>query len=181
MIAAKKAWKDSNELQRLQRQLAYEKSKEQYEMWLHRRMMMERAARLRKLERLHTQGHEEQERLKTEMENRLRETKKRQQDEARKAAEKVKEEIEEAAEKAREIRQRTEDARQRAAVKASVEKAILEQQELMKIKQIADDIQEKLEQEEQDKKNAIQAQRDQADQAKKENRARARENAALAS
>ena len=87
MIAAKKAYEEANELQRLQRQLAYETSKEQYEIWLHRRAMMERAARLRKLERLHTQSHEEQERLKTEMEAKLREAKRRQVEEARKAAE----------------------------------------------------------------------------------------------
>ena len=77
MIAAKKAYEDSNELQRLQKQLIYETSKENYEVWMNRRMMMERAARLRKLERLHSQSHEEQEKLKTEMESRLRETKRR--------------------------------------------------------------------------------------------------------
>jgi len=146
MIAAKKAYEEANELQRLQRQLAYETSKEQYEIWLHRRAMMERAARLRKLERLHTQSHEEQERLKTEMEAKLREAKRRQVEEARKAAEEAREEIEEAAEKAREVRQRTEDARQRAAVKAAVEKAILDQQELIKAKEAADERQEQIEQ-----------------------------------
>lgn len=66
------------------------------------------------------------------MEAKLRETKKRQADDGRRAAERVREEMEEAEIKRNEYRQRTEDARQRAAVKAAVEKAILDQQALLK-------------------------------------------------
>jgi hypothetical protein len=108
-------------------------------------MMMERAARLRKLERQRATTRNEGERLKSELEQKLRETRRRQADEARKAAEKMKEELEEAEQKRNEIHQRTEDARQRAAVKAAVEKAVLDQQELMRKKQIEDDNQEKIE------------------------------------
>ena len=60
--------------------------------------MMERAARLRKLERQRATTRNEGERLKSELEQKLRETRRRQADEARKAAEKMKEELEEAVE-----------------------------------------------------------------------------------
>lgn len=115
---------------------------------------MQRAARLRILERQRSESKNSQERLKTEMEAKLREAKKRQSDEARKAAEAMKEQMEEAELKRNEIHQRTEDARQRAAVKAAVEKAILDQQALMAIKEAADDAQEKEEQARQAKKDA---------------------------
>jgi len=143
MIAAKKAMEDAGELDKLRRQLAYKESYERYEIWMHRQMMMQRAARLRMLERQRTESRNSQERLKTEMEAKLREAKKRNADEARKAAEAMKEQMEEAELKRNEVHQRTEDARQRAAVKAAVEKAILDQQALIKIKEEADDIQEK--------------------------------------
>jgi len=68
------------------------------------------------------------------MEAKLRETKRKQVEEARKAAEKMRIQIEEAAARAREIRARSEDARRRAEVKGAVEKAILEQQDIIKIK-----------------------------------------------
>jgi len=110
---------------------------------MHRNLMIQRAARLRMLERQRTESRNSQERLKTEMEAKLREAKKRNADEARKAAEAMKEQMEEAELKRNEVHQRTEDARQRAAVKAAVEKAILDQQALIKIKEEADDIQEK--------------------------------------
>ena len=51
MEAARKALEDANELQRLQAKLKYDQEVERYEVWKHRRMMIERAARLRALER----------------------------------------------------------------------------------------------------------------------------------
>lgn len=126
MIAAKKAYDDANELQKLQMKLAYEKRREEYDIWQHRKMMIERAAKLRMLEKRRAESGREAERLKIEMEQRLRDVKKRQADEAREAARRAQEEVEEAAEREREYRERTEDARIRAAVKAKVEKAILE-------------------------------------------------------
>ena len=77
MIAAKKAIEDANELDKLRRQLAYKESYERYEIWMNRQMMMQRAARLRVLERQRVESSNAQERLKTEMEAKLREAKKR--------------------------------------------------------------------------------------------------------
>jgi hypothetical protein len=77
MIAAKKAMEDANELDKLRRQLAYKESYERYEIWMNRQMMMQRAARLRVLERQRVESSNAQERLKTEMEAKLREAKKR--------------------------------------------------------------------------------------------------------
>lgn len=134
MIAAKKAYEDAGELQKLQKKLAYDQQKERFEIWLHRKQMIERAARLRQLERMNTENTAQQANLKIEMEAKLRETKRKQVEEARKAAEKMRIQIEEAAARAREIRARSEDARRRAEVKGAVEKAILEQQDIIKIK-----------------------------------------------
>lgn len=89
--------------------------------------MIERAARLRALERSQINNIEQAAGLKIEMERKLKEVKKRQQEEARKAAEEARWKVEEEAQKAEERRNRTEAARERAAVKAAVEKAILEQ------------------------------------------------------
>ena len=109
-------------------------AKEKADQWAHRKRMIEQAAALRKAERENARKVTTQINLERELRRKLALARRKQVEEARQAAEDAKEEIEKQAALEEARRARTENARQRAAVKAAVEKALLEQQELTKAK-----------------------------------------------